>query len=97
VEAAVINVADIHSLTEFQRSARTLIGKAKETKNPLVLTVNGRPEVVVQDAGAYQALLDRLREMEDLAAIREGVAQAEAGDSRPAREVFAELKAKHGL
>ena len=93
----MINVTDIHSLTEFQRNARALIGKAKETKNPLVLTVNGRPEVVVQDAGAYQALLDRVREIEDLAAIREGVAQAEAGDSRPAREVFAELKTKHGL
>lgn len=93
----MINVTDIHSLTEFQRNARALIDRAKETKNPLVLTVNGRPEVVVQDAAAYQALLDRVREIEDLAAIREGVAQAEAGDSRPAREVFAELKAKHGL
>lgn len=93
----MINVTDIHSLTDFQRRARELIGKAKETRNPLVLTVNGRPEVIVQDAMAYQDLLDRLRELEDLAAIREGLAQADAGDSRPAREVFAELKAKHGL
>jgi predicted transcriptional regulator len=45
----------------------------------------------------YQALVERLREMEDLAAIREGLAQAEAGDVRPARKALAEPQAKHGL
>jgi predicted transcriptional regulator len=33
----------------------------------------------------------------DLAAVREGLAQAERGEGRPAAAVFAELKAKHGL
>ena len=56
----------------------------------LLLTVNGRPEVVVQDAEVYQAMVERLQEMEDLVAIREGLAQAEAGNARPASEVFAE-------
>jgi prevent-host-death family protein len=84
------NVTDVHSLTEFQRNARSLIGKVKKSKNPLLLTVNGRPEVVVQDAEVYQAMVERLQEMEDLVAIREGLAQAEAGNARPAREVFAE-------
>jgi prevent-host-death family protein len=91
------NVTDVHSLTEFQRNAKTLIGKVKKSKNPLLLTVNGHPEVVVQDAEAYQAMVERLREMEDLFAIREGLAQADSGNARPAREVFAELKQKHGL
>ena len=93
----MIRVTDIHSLTEFQRHAKTLVGKLKGSKSPLLLTVNGRPEVVVQDAEAYQTLVDRLRALEDLAAIREGLAEAEAGNSRPARDVFGELKAKHGL
>jgi len=92
----MLNITDIHSLTDFQRNAKSLIGKVKMSKNPLVLTVNGRPEVVVQDAETYQSMVERLREMEDLAAIQEGLAQADAGDSRPAREVFAELKQKHG-
>ena len=74
----MVNVTDIHSLTEFQRHAKALIQKLKGSKSPLVLTVNGRPAVVVQDAETYQALVERLREMEDLAAIREGLAQAEA-------------------
>jgi prevent-host-death family protein len=93
----MVNITDIHSLTEFQRNAKALIGKAKSSKAPLVLTVNGHPEVVLQDAEAYQALVTHLREMEDLLAIREGLAQADAGDARPAREVLAQLKQKHGL
>ena len=93
----MVNVTDIHSLTEFQRHAKALIEKLQASKSPLVLTVNGRPAVVLQDAETYQAMVERLREIEDLAAIREGLAQAEAGEGRPAREVFAELKAKHAL
>jgi prevent-host-death family protein len=92
----MVNVTDIHSLSEFQRNAKDLIGKVKASKSPLVLTINGRPAVVVQDAESYQAMVERIREMEDLAAIRDGLAQADAGDSQPASEVFAELKAKHG-
>jgi predicted transcriptional regulator len=62
-----------------------------------VLTINGRAELVLQDAESYQQLLDRLRQLEDLAAIREGLAQADRGEGRPAEDVFAELKLKHGL
>jgi len=62
-----------------------------------VLTADGRPAVAVQDAETYQALVERLREMEDLAAILEGLAQAEAADVQPAREALAELRAMHGL
>jgi predicted transcriptional regulator len=31
------------------------------------------------------------------AAVREGLEQAERGEGRPAEEVFAELRAKHGI
>jgi hypothetical protein len=34
--------------------------RLKEKKSPLVLTVNGRAELVVQDAASYQEMLDRL-------------------------------------
>ena len=93
----MVNPTDIHSLTEFQRNARELIGKAKQSKSPLVLTVNGRAEVVLQDAAAYEALVDRLCQLEDLAAIREGLAEAEAGQVRPAEEFFGEFFRQHGI
>jgi prevent-host-death family protein len=92
-----IDVRDIHSLTDFQRNARTYIDRVKASKHPLVVTVNGSAEVVVQDAESYQAMVDRLRELEDLAAIRNGVAQAEAGDTRPALEALRELRQRHGI
>ena len=62
-----------------------------------MLTVNGRAEIVIQDAESYQALLDRLYHMETLAAIREDLARAEHGELKPAEQVFAEMQAKYGL
>ena len=61
---------------------------------PLVLTVNGRAELVVQDAAAYQALLDRVEAIEG---IQRGLADVKAGRTRPARKVFARLRRTHGI
>jgi prevent-host-death family protein len=55
---------DIHSLTDFKRRTSELVEQLQQTGRPIVLTVNGRPEVVVQEAEAYQQLLDRLNELE---------------------------------
>jgi prevent-host-death family protein len=55
---------DIHSLTDFKRRTSELVQQLHRTKRPIVLTVNGRPEVVVQEAAAYQKLLDRLHALE---------------------------------
>ena len=45
---------DIHSLTDFKRRTTELVGQLKTTGRPLVLTVNGKAELVVQDAASYQ-------------------------------------------
>jgi hypothetical protein len=66
----------------------------KSTGDPLVLTINGRAEVVVQDAGAYQDLLDRVETIE---ALHRGFAEANAGCTKPARVVFNRLRRKHGI
>jgi hypothetical protein len=60
----MIKVQDILSLTEFHRHSRQHIARLRTTGRPEVLTVNGRAEVVVQDAAAYQHLLERLRRAE---------------------------------
>ena len=56
---------DIHSLTDFKRRTSDLVAHLQKTKRPVVLTVNGRPAVVVQAAEAYQQLLDRVEELEN--------------------------------
>ncbi len=48
------------------------MGRLKESKTPLVLTVNGRAELAVQDAESYQLILDRLERAATTAAIRRG-------------------------
>ena len=62
-----------------------------------MLTVNGKAEVVVQDAASYQLMLDRLHHMETLAAIQEGMASAERGELKSAAQVLDEMRAKYGL
>jgi hypothetical protein len=57
-------------------------------------TINGKAELVVQDAAAYQALLDRIEAIEG---IQEGLADARPGRTKPARQVFDRLRRKHGI
>ena len=56
----------------------------KKTRRPVVLTVNGKAEIVVQDAESYQQILDRLDRFEAVEAIRLGIAAAEEGRVKPA-------------
>src|SRR2546425_6106402 len=97
MESAMIDTRQIHSLTDFLRNHKAYVARLKETRTPEVLTVNGRAEVVIQDAESYQELLARLRHMETLAAIREGIASAERGELKPAEQVFAEMQARYGI
>lgn len=88
---------DIQSLTDFKRSTLKFIKQMKKTGNPLVLTVNGKAELIVQDAHSYQRMLERIAHAEEVAAIRKGLDEFERGEGRPAREALAELRQKHGL
>ncbi len=85
---------DIRSLSDFKRNTSELLDRLKKSGNPLVLTINGKAEVVVQDAEAYQELLERV---ETLEGIQRGLADVKAGRRKPAREVFNRLRRKHGI
>ena len=93
----MIDLREVRSVTEFQRNVRSYVGRLKEKKSPIVLTVNGRAELVVQDAASYQELLDRLDAAETVAAIRRGIRDAEEGRMIPLKTAATRLRAKHGL
>lgn len=93
----MINLDDIQSLTDFKRNTAKYMKKMKKSRNPVVLTVNGKAELVVQDAKAYQQMLERIEQAETVAALRQGVAEFERGEGRPAREALEELRQKHGI
>ena len=41
---------DIQSLSTFKRDTAKIVGQLKKTGQPVVLTVNGKAELVIQDA-----------------------------------------------
>jgi len=93
----MIDLRDVRSVTEFQRNLRDYVGRLKAKKTPLVLTVKGRAELVVQNAAGYQALLDRLERAEAVAGIRQGMAQVERGEGISLEKAAMKLRSKHGF
>jgi PHD/YefM family antitoxin component YafN of YafNO toxin-antitoxin module len=93
----MIDLREVHSVTEFQRNLKDYVGRLKEKKTPLVLTVNGRAELIVQDAHSYQTLLDRLERAETVAAIRQGMEQFERGEGIPLKQAERQLRKRHGF
>ncbi len=88
---------DIQSLTTFRRRSGELMKQLKKSKRPVVLTVKGKAEAVVQDAQAYQRLLDIAARADAKEGIRQGLEDSRKGKVRPAKEFFEEFEAKHGI
>jgi prevent-host-death family protein len=88
---------DIHPLTDFKRNTSDFMNRMKKTRRPVVLTVNGKAELVVQDAKSYQQILDRLDRLEAVEAIRLGIEAAHDGRVKPARRALAALQERLGI
>lgn len=85
---------DINSLSNFKRNTTEFMQQLKETGEPLVLTVNGMSELVVQSVAAYQKLLERIEYLETVAGIKRGLDELEQGKALPALEALEELRVK---
>jgi prevent-host-death family protein len=84
-------------MTAFRNHSADFMRHLRETGRPVVLTVNGRAAAVVQAAEAYQHLLDLAAEAAAAEGIRQGLEDMSTGRARPAREVFAELRAAYDI
>ena len=87
----MIALDDIRSLTDFQRNTKAHLQRLKATGRPEVLTVNGRAELIVQDAAAFEDMLDAIR------GIQRGLDEMAAGRGEPARVVLERIRAKHKI
>src|SRR5258707_2395621 len=85
---------DIHSLSDFKRNTSEFLDQMRDSGHPLVLTINGKAEIVVQDAASYQKLLDRMDQLEALEGIKPGRADVKAGRVTPLRKFENKLRAK---
>jgi prevent-host-death family protein len=101
LKEAVVTVLDItkdiQSLTNFRRKSGQFLKEMKKSKRAVVLTVNGKAAAVVQDAESYQRLLDSAARADVYEAVRQGLADVVHGRTRPARQVFDELRRRHGV
>lgn len=89
--------SETESLSRFRRNTGEIVRQLKESGRPLVLTVDGRAELVVQDADAYGKLLELVERLEAIESIRAGLAEMEAGKGRPASEFFGEMERKYRI
>jgi prevent-host-death family protein len=89
--------SDIQSLTTFRRRSSDFLKQLKRSKRPVILTVKGKAAAIVQDAEAYQRLLDIAARADAEEGIRQGLADAKAGNVRPAEQFFEEFEARHGI
>jgi len=88
---------DIQSLTTFRRRSGAFLKQLKKSKRPVVLTVKGKAAAVVQDATAYQRLLDIAARADAEEGIRQGLADVARGRTRPARQAFDAIRRKHDI
>jgi prevent-host-death family protein len=88
---------DIQPMTAFRNHSAEFMRHLKDTKRPVILTVNGKAAAVVQDAEAYQRLLDLAADASAAEGIRQGLEDIRNGHTRPARQVFDEIRAEHGI
>jgi prevent-host-death family protein len=88
---------DIQSLTTFRRRSGDFIKQLKKSKRPVVLTVKGKAAAIVQDAEAYQRLLDIAAGADAGEGIRQGLDDVARGRTRATGEVFDQIRRKHGI
>ena len=95
MESQMIDIRNVHSLSDFKRRTTEFMARLKKNHSPLVLTVNGKAELVVLGAEMFQRLVQLAGEAETIHAIREGLDAFDRGEGRPARQALQELRSKY--
>jgi len=91
----MIDLRDVHPLSDFQRNTKAFLKRLRQTGRPIVLTVNGRAALVIRDAARYQEALDQHQADQLAQSLRRGVESVKRGGGRPFEQAFAEIAAKH--
>jgi prevent-host-death family protein len=88
---------DIQPLTTFRNNSVEFIKQLKQTNRPIILTVNGKPEAVLQNPAEYQRLRNLAAAASAEEGIRQGLEELHRGEGRPAKEFFDEIREKYGI
>lgn len=93
----MINLSQIHPVSDFVRNYKTFLTRIKTTGQPEVLTVNGKPECVLVDAKSFQEMTDALEQVRFVKAVQAGIDSMNSGTGKPSDEAFRDIRAKLGL
>lgn len=88
---------DIQSVTTFRRNSGKFMKQLKKDKRPIILTVEGKVEAVLQDARSYQRLLDVAARADAREGIRRGLEEAKKEMGRDIDDFFAEFEETYEL
>ena len=88
---------EIPSPSRIRRTGVAFLRELNETGEPIVLTINGKLELVVEDARSYQKLVELVDRLETLEGIRAGLEDMEAGRTTSLEEVREEFRRENGL
>lgn len=80
---------DIKSVSDLKKKTREIFEQVHRTGRPVVITVNGRPDVVLLDAALFEK---KLKALNLGALLAEAEADVRAGRTRPAQDFLKELK-----
>jgi prevent-host-death family protein len=87
----------IDSLTNFKRNTLAFLDQLQQSGQPIVLTINGKAKLVVQDASSYQRLLETIDRLEAVEGIRRGLAEMKAGRGKTLDQVDRTIRKKQRI
>jgi len=93
----MLDLTNIHSLSDFNRNSKEHTERLKESGEPEVLTINGKAELVVQDVESYQELLTKAEFADTAAAIHRGMKAHSRGDGKNIRKALEDIAQEAGF
>ena len=91
------DLEEIHSLSDFQRNVKQHIMRMKKKRRPLVLTVNGRAEMVALDVKSFQEMLEIIDRIEAVDGIRLGLKSKKRGEGKTLEQFDKEMRKKYKM
>ncbi len=87
----MFTIDSIRPVSDFSRKPAEHIKRLKKTGRPEVLTVNGKAELVIQDARSYEDMMSLLHSLKQIAQSKK---EHDAGKGVSAKKAFSRLSKK---
>jgi prevent-host-death family protein len=89
VSMSISLTEDLKTMTELERHPEKIVDQIHETGRPVVITKNGKPDLVILDAASYERHLKTANLAQLLA---DGEADVKSGRTQPYEEFIKEFR-----